>query len=327
MAASPGIAQLTGRPDLRGSVVEVWNETEEAASFIADEVASRIDVPFAGGTIRRLPREAFTKDPATLERGPEGTYARGDWGDQTYTYFTKEQAQEMPVDENMKAQTALYYDAEKAAARIAFSRCKRGHEKTVAAAIMNTGTFTGSQTGGCAASWKSNATTATPVADIRQARFAVRLGCGRDANTLILGWQAWEYLKETSQVLARVTGGARPDIPGTITLEDLQRILSINRIIVAKSVQDTAKQGQTFSGSDLWSDSYAMIAYINPAPSLQDINLCNAYNWEGDGGSWDWTVETYYDLPTRRDVIRVRRQVGVKVEYPECGYLLTGITA
>lgn len=327
--SSPGAAQTISRPDLRNQAVEEWSVSGEAATFIADDVAKRIDVDFAAGTVRRIPREEMVKDPNTLDRGPDGDYQTVEFGDETFTYFTKEQGLMIPVDANAAAQTKIYYDAQRAAARIALSKCKRMHEKAVAAAIQNTSTFTGtSLTTAISTSWKTaNAATATPIADVAAARAKVRQNCGRDANTVIMDWQAFEYAIETTQVLGRINGGATNDQPARTKLATLALLFNVERVVVAGGIKDSAKQGQNFSGTSIWNSDRVMVAYINPIASLFDINLCNVYNWEGDGGSYDWTMETIIDEVKRREYVRNRRQVGVKVEYPECGHLLTNATA
>ncbi len=322
--SSPGSSQALVRPDLRDAVVSEWDVTGEAANFIADSVAKQIDVPTAAGTMTRIPREMMTKDPNTLNRGADGGYSRGEWTDETFTFFTKEQGFEMPIDQNMANQAKLYYDAEMVASRIAMSKAKRGHEILVAAAIMNTSTFTGaSLTTAVSTNWRTSGSTAVPIADIKGARQKVRENCGRDANTLILDWVGWEALIETAQIVGRINGGATNEIPARAKMQAVATLIGLDNIIVARGLKDSGKQGQVYAGAGIWTTTTAMIAYINPMASLFDINLCNAYNWDGDGGSWDWTLERYYNEEKRRDVVRTRRQVGVKVEYPECGHLLT----
>jgi hypothetical protein len=315
------------RPDLRNAVIEEWSVTGEAANFVADQVAPRVDVPFAAGTVKRIPREAMTKDPNTTNRGPDGAYAEIEWGDETFTYITQEKGLAAPVDQNNAQQTALYYDAEKAAARIVMSKLMRDHEKVVAAAVMNATTFTGSSlTTTLGTAW-STAATATPIDDVAAARAKVRQNCGRNANTLILSWTVWEKLINVTQIINRVNGGATSDNPAIATMANIAGLMQLQRIIICGGVKDSAKQGQAFTGADVWSATMAMVAYINPSPGLYDINLANCYNWEGDGGSYVWTVERYWDESKRRWTVRARRQVGLKVEYPECGHLLQNAAA
>ncbi|MEY2855618.1 MAG: hypothetical protein RL030_2750 [Pseudomonadota bacterium] len=323
--SSPSVSQAIQRPDIRNAVVEEWSATGELAEFTANLIAGRIDVPNAAGTLKRIPREAMTKDPNTVGRGGDGNYQEVTWGDETFTYLTKEQGLQAPIDENAKAQTSLYYDAQKAATRIVLSKLLRMHEKDVASKVFNTTTFTGaSLTTAVGVPWSTPAT-ATPIADVNAAKVKVRQNCGRKANALILSWTAWQNLKETTQILNRINGGATSDKPAFAQMAMVAGLMELDRIIIAGGIKDTAKQGQNFTAADIWDATKAMVGYVNPSPSLYDINLCNAYNWEGDGGSFDFTVEEYWDEPTRRTVVRARRQIGVKVEYSECGHLLTAV--
>lgn len=325
--SSPSVSQAIMRPDLRGAVAEEWNLNGQAAEFRANEIAIRVDVDLAAGTVKRIPREVMTKDPNTVERGANGGYTQVELGDETFTYITKERGLELPIDENAKQQTSLYYDAEKAATRILLDKVHRMHEKEVAGAVFNTTTFTGSSLTTTVGTPWTTAASAVPITDIKDAKLQVRKNCGRLANALILPFTAWNALTECTQILNRINGGATSDMPAKVMMQLLASLLELDRIIVCGGLKDTGKQGQAYAGADIWTATQAMVAYINPAANLFDLNLCNAYNWEGDGGSFDWTVETYWNEEKRRNCVRVRRQVGVKVEYSECGHLLTAVTA
>ena len=316
--------QALVRPDIRNAVVEVWSQSLERQTFVADEICKRIDMPFSSGTLIRIPREAFTKDTATVDRAADGRYQEIEYKTDTLQYATKEQALAMRVDQKISNQAKTYFDAEVYAGRILLSRLFRAHEKTVAAAVMNTTTFTGSTlTAATSNNWRTDQSGATPVQDILNARKNVRQNCGRDANTLIMDWVVWQNLRESAQILARVTGGARPDIPGSVTEQDVAKVLEIPNIIVAKGIADTTNMGQTFVGSGIWSQTACMVAYINPAASAFDITPFMAMHWDGDGGAWEFTMESFFSNERRGEVVRARRDVGVFTPYPECGFLVT----
>jgi len=324
--SSPGASQALTRPDLRNAVVSEWDVNGEKANFIADQVGKRIDVDFAAGKIKRIPREAFTKDANTLNRGPGGSYSTSTWGDENLEFFTKEQGHEIPVDEEMASQCKIYYDAELAAARICMSKVMRKHEIDVAAAVMNTTTFAGaSLTTAGSVNWTTTPATAVPIDDVTSAALKVRQNCGRVANSIILSYTLWKKLIAVTQIVNRINGGATSQLPAAVQMAAVAQLFDLERIIIAKGIKDTAAEGQTFTAGDIWAADKAMVCYINPAANLQDINLCNVYNWEGSGGSWDWTFETYRFEKNRTDTVRARRNVGIKVEYPECGHLITGL--
>ncbi len=326
MSGSPGAVQAVSRPDLRNAVIEEWNLNGEQEMYVADQIAGRVDVQFASGMVRRIPREAYTKQPGSVHRGPAGEYAETLYTDENFTYATQERGLQQRVDHNIRTQTKLYYDAEVVAARMVLGQLKRAHELEVAATVFNTTTWTGTPLTLAAAVPWTTAATGVPVSDAIFARSKVRANCGRNANSIIMTWLAFEKAIETAQVQARITGGATADMPARAKIATLSNLLQLN-VIIAGGIKDSAAQGQAFAGASMWDDTLVMVAYLNPRPGLFDINLVNVYNWEEDGGSYDWTVESFYDQKLRGDYVRARRQVGVKAEYPECGFLLTTVTA
>lgn len=326
--AAPANIQSLVRPDIRNAVVEVWSQTTEAQMMIADSVAKRIDVDFESGTLIRIPREAYTKDTPNLNRGADGTYQEVEYKTDSLQFATVEQALAVRVDQKMANGAKIYFNAEVVAGKVAMSRLVRGHEIAVAAAVMNTTTFTGAAlTAAASANWKTSASSATPIQDILIGRQNVRQNCGREANTIVMDWVCWEALRETSQILGRITGGAHAQDPASVTTDIVSRIIEIPNIIIARGIKDSSDMGQKFTGSAIWDKTKCWLGYVNPAPSKDDISCFHVYNWEGDGGSWDWTMETYFSNEKRANVVRARRQVGIKAEYPECGYLITGAAA
>lgn len=119
------------------------------------------------------------------------------------------------------------------------------------------------------AKW-SDFTQSDPIGDVIAANKAVALGCGFEANRMVLGWDVFEKLKGHPAVkdrLVHVKGGA-------ITLEDLQNIFEIP-IRLASARKRSAAGVKSFA----WPAATVWIGYVSDAPSGEDVSFAKTFLW------------------------------------------------
>lgn len=111
-----------------------------------------------------------------------------------------------------------------------------------------------------------------PVALATTARRAVKLGCGNDANVVIMNPDVRDALRNNAAVKARIQYASK------LTRDELDAqiadLLGVERIIVASAVTTTQVEGSTTAGtkSYIWSDDM-LFAYVTPAPALETLSL------------------------------------------------------
>ena len=107
----------------------------------------------------------------------------------------------------------------------------------------------------------------------------------------------------------------------------LAQVFDLDFIIVAGSSKNSAKEGQSATPAQIWSNEYAMLCKIATGGDMREPCIGRTFHWADDGSSIGGTVESYRDEKVRGDVIRVRHDVDEIVLYPEAGHLLSNITA
>jgi hypothetical protein len=111
-----------------------------------------------------------------------------------------------------------------------------------------------------------------PVAVATVARRAVKLGCGSDANIVVMNPDVRDSLRNNAAVKARIQYAAK------LTRDELDAqiadLLGVDRIVVASAVKTDQAEGSTTAGtkSYIWGDDM-LFAYVTAAPALEELSL------------------------------------------------------
>ena len=325
MPSSPTSTSAVFRPDLRGAVQEEWDTTQEMATMVADEILPLADVEHAAATYRKIGREQYTKDDDDT-RAENGGFQRTGYGSDEASYSTVERALEIPVDASAAAREAPYFDAEMVSTRIILSKLKRAHEKRVSAKLFNTSTFAG-HTGAVGTAW-SNVISSTPIDDIKDAVLDIGKACGLPASMikLTVNPAVFKNLSESSQILARVSGGSTTEMSARVLSANIAELTGIAGVIVAGGLKDSTAKGQDYVGDYIWGGAFALLSAIRPNPHLLTLQLGATWHWTGHRSAKDFLIESYFSDAVDGIIIRGRRHVGIDVQAPECGLLFTNVT-
>lgn len=292
----------------------------------------------------------LTKVEETV-RNPKSSYKRDDWTWGKDSYALAEHGVEEVIDDATIERYGDVLRAEMISAQRAANRVLQRLEYDIAAAVFNTTTWTGSElTTAVGTAWTTKAS-ADPIANIDAAHDKVNAGCGEDANTLVLTKKAFRAMLRTarleallqydsSQLLFALNNGQNQSMVQQV-MSGLHDLLQVERIIVARGFKNTADLNQTASLSRLWDDTKAMLCVVrddglegdleSPRPQIGRV-LFSSKNDEPVPGSMDSGIgslimEEYREEGTRGSVLRARNKYQVKILHPECGHLLTNVTA
>jgi hypothetical protein len=210
----------------------------------------------------------------------------------------------------------------------AFSAVLRNAEKRVADAVFNATTWNGaSLTTSITHEW-DDAVNAVPITDVEAAVQKIYDGSGLWANALVINKKVFRNLRNSEQIIERINsaGAGNPTKAADVTVEMLKAVFDLEHILVAGASRNSAKEGQSATPAQIWSDEYAMVCRISRSNDMRDPCIGRTFHWSADGSSIGGTIETYRDETVRGDVVRVRHQVGETILYPEAGHLLSNVT-
>ena len=185
--------------------------------------------------------------------------------------------------------------------------------------LFNTTTFAGhtnALTG--TACWDDYANS-HPVKDVEVQKGDVQKEIGLEANTVIIGREVYDVLKQHPDILDRVKYTTK----GVVTAELLATLFQVDRVLVGSAIYNSANEGQAASTTRIWG-KYALMCYVTPKPALKSPALGYTYQqkiWGNNG----WKVKKWRREELDGDEIEVSTAYDVKLLCPSAGYLLSTV--
>jgi hypothetical protein len=300
------ISTATYRPELAGTVREYNAQSAIDQQFIGLRVLPEATTPVAEASYPVMRRENFRK-PTNTSRAPGSGFSRGDWKWDKQNFNCVENAHEIPMDNKEAEKYADVIDYEVESAIGADLVVRITHEQRVAAAVMDTDTFTPTNV---SVAWATIASS-VPVTDIVNAgnKLSDQLGVNRNQLTLILPRTGWQYLQNAATVLDKLKNWSS-GITGRESIKQsvLAQFLDVKEILVAESSYDSANEGLAQSFSQIWPARYAMLALLAPGAQAPRQTLCLGRTLRWTSRMPDFvTIETYDSDDIDSHVVRARQ--------------------
>lgn len=131
----------------------------------------------------------------------------------------------------------------------------------------------------------SDYTSSDPIDDIEEAKSEVLSQTGMEPNTLVLGYEVFRQLKNHPDLVDRIKYTSSQ----TITEDMLARMFDLDRVLVAKSVRATNKEGAAEAYSFAYGKA-ALLAYVAPSPGLLTPSAGYTFSWTGVSGGIGATI-------------------------------------
>lgn len=154
-------------------------------------------------------------------------------------------------------------------------------EKEFVTNYFATGLWTGSTTGSdITPSTLWDASGSDPIADVRAQARAIKLKTGRRPNKFVVSGAVHDALVDNAAVLDRIRGGSTLGSPAFVTRELLAQAFEVDEYLVAEAVENTAEEGQAFSGAEIYG-KHAALYYSEPSPGLKKPSAGYLFTWTG----------------------------------------------
>lgn len=252
--------------------------------FIADKVFPNIPVLKQGDVYFTYPKDNWFRTEAKI-RAPGTESAGSGYTVSTDSYFAQPIAIHKDIDDQLRANADSPINVDRDATEFVTQQLLLKRDSDWKTAYFTTSLWTGSTTGSDITPgtlW--SASLSTPIADITAQAFSIEKKTGFKPNTLVLGPEVWQILRNHPDFTDRVKGGAVTGQPALVNLNLLAQILELDRVLVASTVQNTAVEGATASMSYMFGKN-ALLCYANPSPSLMTPSAGYTFSWNGLLGS------------------------------------------
>jgi len=318
----PTSSTTVQRPDL-GQIAYEYALEESRKRFIGLDVLPAFPVAEKSADYPKIPLEALLKLP-DIKRAPKSGYTRDDFNWETGTYNCEEYGFESPLDEVERKMYAYLFDAEKVATLRAMEVVLRWREKRIKDLLFNTSNFSVHDV---TTKW-SDATSATPKADVKTGVDTIRDATGLEPNVFICSRSVFDNVMVTAEIKDYIK---YTQAHLTLSFEAQKNLLAqyfgLEKILVGDAVYDAGKKGKATATTSIWGTEYGMVAKVatqgwNPKEPCVGRSMI----WTADSPT-DPVVEQYYEEQTRSDIYRVRHNTDEVLVFPAAAYLLGNLTA
>lgn len=310
------------------------------ASVHVDAILSNISVAYIQAQDRFIATKVFPIVPVEKQTDKYFTYTKGDWfrdeaerrGDaapsvgsgynlSTAGYTADVFAFHKDIGRLTRGNADEGLNLDRDATEFVTQRLLMRRERQFVADAFTTGIWATDITPGLL--WSSAAS--DPITDIDTGKETVLGSTGYEANSLVLGYQVMRQLKNHPDVVDRYKYTSAE----VITEEMLARLFGVDRVLVAKSIYNSAVEGAAASMGFNFG-KHALLCHVPRAPSLLTPAAGYTFSWRNgvaSGMGLDVGIRNFRmeDL----DADRIEGQIAFdnKIVATDLGYFFASVVA
>jgi hypothetical protein len=255
---------------------------QSADSFVADKVFPPIPVAKQSDRYFTYDKGDFFRSEMKL-RAPGTPSAGGGYRlDSTPTYFCSKKSVHKDIDDDTRANSDEPLNQDRDATIWVTQQGLIKRDIDWAAAYFGTGKWgtdlagvTGTPTAGQFKRWDE--ATSDPISDIADESVNIESKTGYLPNTLVLSPRVYNALRNNPAILDRIKYTQK----GQITREMLASLFDLERVLVARGVQNTGPEEGTDAIDYIINTKGALLVYSAPSPSLQMPSGGYTFTWTG----------------------------------------------
>lgn len=161
----------------------------------------------------------------------------------------------------------------------------------------------------------------TPIELIDEEKTLMVARSGFEPNTLVMDRKTWGVLRNHASVVDRIKYTGSSENPAKVELMALAALFGVPKIIVAKSIYNSAVEGQADSIGFIHGTGMLLL-YVAPSAGLMTPTAGLTFNWDGlmsGAGVGGQAITRWRDQPRRSDVIELESAFDMKVVATELG--------
>jgi hypothetical protein len=291
---------------------------QNATHFVADQVFPNIPVTKQSDRYYTYDRGEFNRDEMK-KRAPGTESAGGSYTlDNTPTYYADVYAFHKDIPDQVRSNSDAVLNPDREATEYVSHKALIKREKLWAGKYFINGVWTNNDT---TADWANITDGGEPISDIRTGKRTVLESTGYEPNTLVLGKQVYDVLADNPDVIERVNAGQTPGNPAMGTLMAMMTLFEIEKILVMKSIENTAIEGQTPVHSFIGGNN-ALLVYSAPSPGLMTPSGGYTFSWTGFTGAGDsgGRIKRFRMEEKESDRVEIQMSFDQKLVSADLGY-------
>ena len=170
----------------------------------------------------------------------------------------------------------------------------------------------------------SDYTASDPIGDVETGKAAILNSTGYLPNTMVLGYDVFRQLRHHPDIVDRVKYTSAENV----TEDILARFFGVDRILVARAIRNTGKEGAANAFSSIAGKNCGLF-YTAPTPGLLTPSAGYSFAWRGvsDGMGANVGITRFRMPELRADRIEAQMAWDNKVIATDLGYFFPSVVA
>lgn len=281
-------------------------------NYIAEEIAPIVQVQKKSDDYFVFPKQAWFRNRSKF-RAPGTRFPRGDYPITTSSYacINDAFAKEITDEERDNADLPLRMDVN--ATNFVTDALLMGLEMRVANLISTSTNWASGSVAGTL--WSSD--TSDPYANIDTLVDAIVTQIGQMPNVAVMSWKVWKAAKNNAALLDRIKY-TRPG--GQLMVQDFKDWFGFEKVLVGRSIVDSAQDGQTASHSFIWGNDF-WCGYVTPNAALEEPTALYTFRWG------DREVRRYRYEEEHYDLVAAQWHTSEKITASDAGAIFANVVA
>lgn len=297
---------------------------QDPNDFVADQVFPSIPVAKQGNKYFIYTKDNWMRTAAKVR--PPSTESAGSGFDLTTdVYFADVLAVHKDIDDQIRANADDPFDPDKSATMFVSEQLMLKRDIDFATAYFQAGVW-GSEGAPAGGLWDTGPS--DPIVDVTTQKRIIKNRTGKKANVFLVSGAVHDSLVNNSAIIDRISGGATTGTPALITKKDLARVFEVDKYLVAEGVQNTANEGQTFVGAEIFGKD-ALLVHAATNPGLLIPSGGYIFNWSGLLGSQrsGMRIANFRMDELKSDRVEGEMAYDMKLVASELGHFFTGVVS
>jgi hypothetical protein len=304
----------------------------QQSGFISDQVFPNVPSDNPTDFYNKMGRKSFLQ-AKSQKRAPRTETPGTDWNFTRDTFACEVWGLHHDIEDQYRATADNQWDLDRTGTELVTQDALLRRELEWMAAFFTTGVWTENMAGVAAAPaagqfLQFDQAGSSPITVFRQARRRFNKRTGTNANTLVLGPDAWDTFIDHPEIVDRV----KYTQEGFLTEAIVARAIGIGRILVAEAVQalDDGDElnAELYPATDYIAGNHALMCYAAPRPSREQPSAGYTFSWTGYLGAsaWGGRIKKFRMENVACDRIEIEAAYDMKVVAPELGTFMTNVT-
>lgn len=283
-------------------------------AYIADQILPVKTVSDSTGIYYKYDKSKFRDEDSERAQGSPANEVDS-VGLSTTSYATTDHAFKNAIPEKVQDQADDPLDPVQDEVEGLREKLLIAKEKSLASYMANTSNLSQNTTLSGTDQW-SDYENSDPIGDVRDAKESVHSSIFKKPNTLVLGKQTFNQLKEHPDIIDRIKYSQM----GVATEELMARVFDVDQVLVGGSGENTATEGQSDSMSYIWG-KHAWLTYIAPTQRLKQITFGWTITYQ------QARVKRWFDDDREATMVRVNEDYTQEIAASEAAYFIKNAVA